>query len=316
MATDDKKTRLEGLWTRRRILELREHPVRGVFDAAHLLEINRRIFQDMPRFGFPEYRPGEFRPPVIRGDWLKYRQLESNDKIFCIAYSDMGRDARRHLETFLEAANPDTLKTLKTADFTKAMGDLYSRLDYIHPFRDGNSRTLREFTRQLAEAAGYTVDWERFNENKFGRDVLYIARDKSVNELSFPHLRDADTKRDVAFTRDSFARSRDLPDLLRDAVRPSRAIAFEKEDRETALKKFPELATHYALLDLAEAQASERFSADPRTVVNVVADIKSRMVARLDTGDVQIARAAPEHARADWIERDEHDDARDEGRER
>jgi cell filamentation protein len=39
---------LEYAHTKQRIVELRLNPVQGNFDIAHLKEINRRIFQDLP----------------------------------------------------------------------------------------------------------------------------------------------------------------------------------------------------------------------------------------------------------------------------
>ena len=47
----------EGELTAARIAELTLSPVRGTFDTAHLREMHRRIFQDLP-----EHAPGEFRP--------------------------------------------------------------------------------------------------------------------------------------------------------------------------------------------------------------------------------------------------------------
>ena len=38
--------------------------VEGRFDVAHLQEINRRIFQDLPGLGFDDVTPGAFRPPA------------------------------------------------------------------------------------------------------------------------------------------------------------------------------------------------------------------------------------------------------------
>jgi cell filamentation protein len=42
------RDRLEALYTFARGHELADRPVQGAFDAAHLREINRRLFQDMP----------------------------------------------------------------------------------------------------------------------------------------------------------------------------------------------------------------------------------------------------------------------------
>lgn len=59
-------------------MELRERLVEGAFDADHLSEINRRIFQDLPDLGFTAVRPGAFREPVAstNRDWIKQRNME------------------------------------------------------------------------------------------------------------------------------------------------------------------------------------------------------------------------------------------------
>ena len=35
----------------------------------------------------------------------------------------------------------------------------YGEVNVVHPFREGNGRTLRAFLRQLAASAGYRLDW-------------------------------------------------------------------------------------------------------------------------------------------------------------
>lgn len=134
MAPPSEREWLEGLFTAHRIAELHLDPVRGKFDAAHLKEVNRRIFQDLPGLGFDDVTPGQYRWPVEAGnDWIKSRSLETVEASSNVTYSPMGK----------------------------------------------------------------------------------------------PHIRHASTKRDVMMTMDQFEGNRDLPNLLRDAVRPARAIAFE-----------------------------------------------------------------------------------------
>jgi cell filamentation protein len=220
---DDQRQALEATHTWRRIVELRLYPVRGGFDAAHLKEINRRIFQDLPGLGFDDVTPGEYRPAVAFGkDWIKTRRLETAREPVNVAYSSMDAAAQARLDEVLKGANPARLSRLKTAEFTQAIGKLYAEADYIHPFRDGNSRTLREFTRELAEASGYTLDWEWFSQSPAGRDILYVARDISVNTLALPHVQHFGTRRDITLSLDQLEGNRDLPDLLRDVIRPSR----------------------------------------------------------------------------------------------
>lgn len=216
----DQRQALEADYTFQRLVELRVDPVKGSFDAAHLREINRRIFQDLPGLGFDQVTPGEYRPQVPPGnDWIKTRRLETVEVRPSVAYSPMDTEARNRLEEVLKRADPAALSKLSPQEFTSSIGRLYTALDYIHPFPDGNSRTLREFTRQLAEESGYSIEWERFNQTPAGRDILYIARDISVNKLALPHVIHEDTKRSVVFTMDQFDGNRDLPDLLRDAVK-------------------------------------------------------------------------------------------------
>jgi cell filamentation protein len=63
-----------------------------------------------------------------------------------------------------------------------------ARLDHAHGFYEGNSRTLREFTRELAEEAGFTFDWTKTGVTAKERNELYLARDLAVYEREFPGL--------------------------------------------------------------------------------------------------------------------------------
>jgi cell filamentation protein len=62
----------------------------------------------------------------------------------------------------------------------KRLSYYYGELDAIHAFRDGNSRTLRVFTTDLAEAAGHRLDWARAAQRTKDRQRLYHARDLAV----------------------------------------------------------------------------------------------------------------------------------------
>jgi cell filamentation protein len=69
---------LESRLNDRRLVELAISPVAGNFDAAHLKEVHRRIFQDLPAHGITNPSPGVFRDSVPEGhDWHKNRLLES-----------------------------------------------------------------------------------------------------------------------------------------------------------------------------------------------------------------------------------------------
>jgi len=284
----EQRQRLEADLTFRRLVDLELNPVRGNFDAEHLKEINRRIFQDLPGAGFADVTPGQFRPPVPAGkDWMKQRGLATVDGAFFVAYSRMDNAALARLDKVLEGAKPDALRGLKTLDFTTQLAKLYIELDYAHPFGDGNSRSLRTFTRQLANEAGYDVDWARFNRSDVGRDLLYIARDLSVNELAKPHVQHEDTLRKILYTQTRLEGNRDLSDLLRDAVQPSRAVAFEQISEREALQTHPELKTAYKTLHAAAHYFETKMPGDMSAQHQALAQVREHIQTTLDQGETQ-----------------------------
>jgi len=284
--TAEQRQQLEADYTFKRVVELELDPVRGNFDAAHLKEVNRRIFQDLPGAGFDDVTPGEFRKPVADGlDWMKQRGLSTVDGPFYVAYSRMDDAATARLDKALEVANPDELRGLKTPEFTARLAKIYTELDYVHPFSDGNSRTLRTFTKQLAKEAGYEVDWERFGRSDVGRDLLYIARDRSVNELAKPHVQHENTIRKILHTQDRLEGNRALPDLLRDAVRPSRAVAFEQMNEREALKEHPELQEAYKTMHTAATYFASKMPGKTEAQEAGIQSVLNHVQNRLNAGE-------------------------------
>ncbi|MEG6502344.1 MULTISPECIES: Fic family protein [unclassified Desulfovibrio] len=216
-----------------RLAELEEKAVQGNFNILHLKEIHRRIFQDFPKLG-SDITPGQFRKPVGKNlDWVKTRQLESVNAASNVAYSNMSKDAQKKLEMMLSTIDTKKLSILKKEEFCKNIADIYIAVDYIHPFNDGNSRTLRTFTRQLAKESGYHLEWEALNKNASGRDVLYIARDISVNKISITLAQSEGTKRDITFSLDQLGSNKDMHALVKEIIHP----VLEKERQQTQTKK-------------------------------------------------------------------------------
>jgi len=284
--TDEQREQLEADFTFKRIYELELYPVQGEFDASHLREVNRRIFQDLPGAGFDHVTPGEYRKPVPDGrDWMKQRGLSTVNGQFFVAYSRMDALAINRIDIALATATPAELRNLKTSAFTARLATLYTELDYLHPFSDGNSRTLRTFTRQLAREAGYQLEWERFGGSEVARDLLYIARDRSVNELAKPHVQHENTMRKIIFTRDRLDGNRDLPDLLRDVVRPGRAVAFERSPEAQALEDYPELKEAYKTMHEAARYFATKWPGKVAAQEQAIQTVMNHVQERLNAGE-------------------------------
>jgi cell filamentation protein len=162
-----------------RILELRDNPIDGQFDADHLRAIHAYIFQDLPH-----HRPGVTRDDTAQ-TWIKHRALEGQSTVYQVPYVSQAVDAK--LTDILETFNgPETIKGLTPEGAAERIAQLYGALDHAHGFYEGNSRTLREFTRELAAEAGFTLDWTKSGVGTRERNALYLARDVAVLEHAYP----------------------------------------------------------------------------------------------------------------------------------
>lgn len=122
-----------------RASQLRELPIQGGFDLAHLQAIHKRLFGDVYDWA------GQVRQVEIqRGDTVFARQLAIEG-------------AARQL--FGQLALEQRLSGLDADRFGERAGYFLGEINVLHPFREGNGRTQREFISQLARSTGRRIDW-------------------------------------------------------------------------------------------------------------------------------------------------------------
>ena len=170
----------EAAFVSNRLREISLNPIHGNFDTKHLKAIHAHIFQDLPH-----HRPG-----VTRGyteNWVKHRALEDSKVQYDVGYAS--DNVKERISIILEKfGGSQSLEGLSVHDAAERLAALYGDLDYAHGFYEGNSRTLREFTRELAAKAGFELDWVGTNANRDKRNDLYIARDIEVMNRAYPDL--------------------------------------------------------------------------------------------------------------------------------
>lgn len=123
-----------------RLDEMYDDPVVGAFDLDHLRAIHRRLFGDLYEWA------GEPRTvPIAKGNSL-----------FALpAYLAHAADG-----LFGELRGERYLTDLPKKDLVARLAYYLGELNALHPFREGNGRTQREFIRELALHAGFHVAWE------------------------------------------------------------------------------------------------------------------------------------------------------------
>ena len=123
----------------RRGLELEYRGMSGQFNTTHLRSIHKYLFQDV----FPW--AGELRVVNISKGNSNFGPAMH---IAGALDDSLGKLAREKL-----------LVSLFATEFAERAAFYLGEINAIHPFREGNGRTQREFIRQLALHAGHPLSW-------------------------------------------------------------------------------------------------------------------------------------------------------------
>jgi len=103
---------------------------------------------------------------------------------------------------FAELKRENNLRALSVDAFAQRAAFFYGEMDGTHPFREGNSRTLRQFFTDIARAAGYELSWSASaqseatasqagataSQSETTRQALYRARDEAAMHRRYDAL--------------------------------------------------------------------------------------------------------------------------------
>ena len=127
------------------LLSYKKVPGMGSFDFDHLKAINRFLFQDLYEWA------GEMRKC----------EMEKID-IFCL-YSNLEYFANCIFEGLKK---DEYFINLSYDEKISKLVDLFGDINALHPFREGNGRTQREFIEELAKVNGIKLDLTQIGQNK------------------------------------------------------------------------------------------------------------------------------------------------------
>jgi len=153
----DNKTlqRAESRIVATKLFELRKNEMIGNFDVEHFIKIHKFLFEDIYPFA------GKFRTENIAKGYFSFAEWEYIDT-----------ELRKLLEKLHKS---NLLKNDTRAELVKDLAYYLAELNVLHPFREGNGRTIREFIRELAYKNGYLLDLQKVEPSE-----VYDAFLKSV----------------------------------------------------------------------------------------------------------------------------------------
>ncbi|WP_375625276.1 MULTISPECIES: Fic/DOC family protein [unclassified Bartonella] len=87
-------------------------------------------------------------------------------------------------------AKEQYLRGLGAYDFSQRAGYYMGELNALHPFREGNGRTQREFMVQLACEAGYRINWKGIERQEMTRASIeaHFGNSEYLSALIYKNL--------------------------------------------------------------------------------------------------------------------------------
>lgn len=127
------------------------------FDANRLKSINRYLFDDIYDFA------GQYRMENITKENFRFAQYEYIEE---------------NINIIMGKIVPEYFTKLAQCEFVEKISYIMTELNVLHPFREGNGRTIREFIRQLCIFCGYAINWSKIDYN----DILKASKMAVIDE--------------------------------------------------------------------------------------------------------------------------------------
>lgn len=155
--SDEELDRLESRLVAMNTLSLRLEPVKGNFNLAHLQQIHRRLFSEIYEWA------GELREIGIT----------KGKTVFAASNRIQPEFNKLHQRLISEKFENDDKAT-----FAKKLAYYLGEISILHPFREGNGRSQREFIIQLALKFNYNLHFQNVTQQEMidasERSALYV----------------------------------------------------------------------------------------------------------------------------------------------
>lgn len=178
-----------------RSILLQLNPLKGNFDSEHLKAIHSNLFRDVYEWA------GEFRTtPLAKAEDIRGGRA--------IRFTSPDLIEQELKQVFDELAAEHFLEGLPRREFARKIAALFSKINRIHPFREGNGRTQRQFVRQLADSLGFKLHFEVVGKERLIQaSVLSANGDVAMMERLLDEITDTERIQPLAKVIEHLERS-------------------------------------------------------------------------------------------------------------
>lgn len=146
-----------------KLATIRKHEMPEKFDSNRLKYIHEFLFCDIYEFS------GKYREENITKDNFMFAQFEYIEE---------------NVNEILNKIDVEKLKELSYDEKIKNISYYMTELNVLHPFREGNGRTIREFIRQLLNELKLDIDFSKIEYEEIIRvSKLAVIDDTEQIEL-------------------------------------------------------------------------------------------------------------------------------------
>ena len=155
--------------TAAKLLALRQKGIIGNFDSEHLNKIHTYLFEDIYPFA-GKYRNENIAKGIFR--FAEYEYIEPE------------------LQKLMKQLKDENyLSNLSKEKLAERLAYYLSELNVLHPYREGNGRTTREFIRELALKNGYILNLSKVSPSDFlSASIKSIVDTSDLAKLIFQCL--------------------------------------------------------------------------------------------------------------------------------
>ena len=115
-----------------------EKHIKKTYDENHLKAIHKHLFEEVYDFA------GKYRKENIEKENFRFSEYEYIEE---------------NLKQIMKKFDLEQLKKLSFDDLVIFISQIMTDLNVLHPFREGNGRTTREFIRELLYDLGYEINF-------------------------------------------------------------------------------------------------------------------------------------------------------------
>ncbi len=127
------------------------------YTPERLKFIHKYLFDEVYEFA------GEYRGENITKDNFRFAEFQYIED---------------NIKQIFKKIDTEEMKKMSFKDFVERISYIMTELNVLHPFREGNGRTIRELVRELCFDCGYVIDWYEINHD----DILRASKKAIFDE--------------------------------------------------------------------------------------------------------------------------------------